>query len=418
MPSKLGSEVEQYLRNCDQYRMSVDPSVVIALETGWSHLSIHQGCVEGCLLPLGPILATNTTITHLHLIPFKTMQCGSGDTNAKILAEILEKNTTITELDLKYNGIGVNGLRAFSGALRRNKHLQRLYLGHNAFGSEGGFCLADAVAENTTLQILDVSHNGLGWPCTQAIRQAAALHSGFVGDKGNYVLEEVLNSVTHGIGCLLAMVGTVVLLPHSMATRYHFWGALIYCASLITLYLSSTLYHSFFLLPHAHRIFQILDHNAIYLLIAGSYTPLCLVTLAGHTSGIVMVVLQWCLAGAGILMSTYTMTHLISPRMKKVASLVEVALYLLMGWMLVFAGSAIWHQIGAALPLIAACGVSYTIGVVFLMLDEVHPMFHPIFHLFVLAGSLFHYFAVLWYVMVPNVEFVNTVQTRVLETQV
>jgi len=197
---------------------------------------------------------------------------------------------------------------------------------------------------------------------------------------------ERFNSISHLVGTVLALSGVAVLVSiagaGSEAIRIVTFS--VYGLALFLLYLFSTLYHA--LRGRAKRVFRILDHHAIYLLIAGTYTPFSLVGIGGATG--------WWLFGAvwglGLLGVTIdTLRH-------EGGGVLSVAIYLIMGWLIVFA----LDPIIAALPplgfrLLVAGGIFYTVGVVFYALDERWRWGHAIWHLFVLAGSISHYFAIL-----------------------
>ncbi|HEX7486442.1 MAG TPA: hemolysin III family protein [Vicinamibacterales bacterium] len=199
---------------------------------------------------------------------------------------------------------------------------------------------------------------------------------------------ERFNSITHLVGAMLALVGLVVLV---VVARLHggvgrIVSVSIYGASLLMLYTFSTLYHS--LTGTAKRVFQHLDHTAIYLLIAGTYTPLTLVVLGGRT-GWSLFAAVWTLAVVGALQEF---------RRVKGERVLSVVIYLAMGWMAVFALGPLVKAIGpAGLAWIVGGGVCYTAGVGFYAFDRRLPVFHGVWHLFVLAGSLAHYVVVLAY---------------------
>ena len=199
---------------------------------------------------------------------------------------------------------------------------------------------------------------------------------------------ERFNSISHLVGAVLALIGATVLVTlagvEGSATRIVSFS--VYGTTLFLLYLSSTLYHS--LRGRAKAVFQVLDHHAIYLLIAGTYTPFTLVALQGKT-GWWLFGAVWGLAIFGILIDTLR---------GEGGRLLSVAIYLLMGWLIVFA----LGPIIAALPpagfwWLVAGGLFYTVGVIFYALDDRWPWCHGIWHLFVLAGSVSHYFAILLY---------------------
>lgn len=201
---------------------------------------------------------------------------------------------------------------------------------------------------------------------------------------------EKFNAWTHLFGALLALSGAIVLVVFAAASS-DLWKVLsvsIYGASLVLLYSVSTLYHS--LRGRAKIILRKLDHLSIYLLIAGSYTPFCLVTLHGAW-GWSLFGIVWGLALVGMLQE-------IRPR--SAARVMSLVIYALMGWIVLVAIDPLLKALGTAgFAWLAAGGLFYTVGIVFYAFDERFRHWHGIWHLFVLAGSLMHYVAILFYVL-------------------
>jgi len=202
--------------------------------------------------------------------------------------------------------------------------------------------------------------------------------------------EEIANSVTHGIGAALAVVALAVLVTFAAlnGTAAHVVGCAVFGGTLVLLYTASTLYHS---IPQARakRVLRVLDHSAIYLLIAGTYTPFMLVTLSG-TLGWVLLAAVWAAAAAGIgLCST----------VGRRAHVVSVVLYLVMGWIAIVGFRPLVANLGMqGTALLAGGGLVYTAGVTFYAWRRL-PYHHAIWHVFVLAGSALHVAAVLRYVI-------------------
>ena len=201
---------------------------------------------------------------------------------------------------------------------------------------------------------------------------------------------ERLNSYTHLLGAVAAAAGLAVLvvLAAQQGDAWKLVSFSIYGASLFLLYLFSTLYHS--ARGRAKSIFQMFDHNAIYLLIAGSYTPFTLVTLRGAW-GWTLFGMIWGLAVLGMVVD--------SLHRKNARRILPIAIYIVMGWLVLIA----FKPLLAALPhagvlWLVAGGLFYTLGIVFYALDKKLRHSHGIWHLFVLAGSISHYLAVLFYV--------------------
>jgi len=205
--------------------------------------------------------------------------------------------------------------------------------------------------------------------------------------------EEIANSVTHGVGALLSVAGLTLMLvlaaDENDSTRIA--SSIIYGSSLILLFLFSTLYHSF--KHHSARVvFQVLDHCAIYLLIAGTYTPFLLISLKGGWGYSLMAVI-WGLAVFGVVFKIcYGERY---PR-------VSLMTYLSMGWLILIAGAEMIARVPMeGLVLLAAGGLIYTIGTLFFIWDRM-PYNHAVWHLFVMGGSVCHFFAIYGYV-IPSV---------------
>jgi hemolysin III len=200
---------------------------------------------------------------------------------------------------------------------------------------------------------------------------------------------ERMNSITHLLGVVLAIVGVIVLVVRAGLTgdAWKIVSCSIYGGMLVILYISSTLYHS--IQGASKKFFQKFDHSAIYLLIAGSYTPFTLVTLRGAWGWSLFAVV-WGLAVIGILQDI-----LFSKR----RGILSVIIYLLMGWIALVAIRPLSLALpGAGMTLLIAGGLFYTIGIVFYALDKRMIHSHGIWHLFVLAGSACHFFAIFLYV--------------------
>lgn len=200
-----------------------------------------------------------------------------------------------------------------------------------------------------------------------------------------WVYEELLNCITHGLGLALSVAGSLALLALSVmrGDAWHVAGCAVFGVTLVFLYGASTLYHGFKAL-HLKRVLRILDHSAIYLLIAGTYTPFTLVNLRGSW-GWSLFSAVWILALMGIVFKVFFVDRF---------EVLSTVIYLLMGWLGVVAIKPILTLLPTGgLVWLVAGGLAYTVGVVFFACRKV-PYNHAIWHLFVLAGSVCHYFAV------------------------
>lgn len=203
--------------------------------------------------------------------------------------------------------------------------------------------------------------------------------------------EELANAMSHGLGALLAIVGTVLLLlkgSHHLST-VQLGGLCVYGLSMIALFGASTLYHSI-QAPSARVLLKQMDHSAIYLLIAGTYTPFLLITLQGSTTAHVMLWVLWGLAAIGIIFKLFFVG-----RFHKVSLIT----YLLMGWLSLILIRDIYHALDhAGLVLLIAGGLSYTLGTLFYAAKR-YAFTHAIWHLFVLGGAVCHFLSIYWYVL-------------------
>lgn len=198
-------------------------------------------------------------------------------------------------------------------------------------------------------------------------------------------IEEWLNSATHGIGALLSVIGTIILIAG--ATQLHdTWKIIsfsIFGTSLILLYVASAVYHGA-RRPELKKAFKTLDHCAIFLLIAGTYTPFLLVNMR-ETVGWTLFAIIWSLAITGVALKLT-----FSNRFK----LARVGIYVAMGWLIIFASSDLLASLNeTALTLTVAGGIVYTTGVAFYLADRI-PYMHAVWHLFVIGGSACHFSAI------------------------
>jgi hemolysin III len=202
--------------------------------------------------------------------------------------------------------------------------------------------------------------------------------------------EEIANSVTHAVGIVLSIAGLAVLtaLASVFGTVWHIVSCSIYGVSQILLYTASTLYHGTSM-PRAKAVLRVLDHSAIFLLIAGTYTPFALV-MVGGVWGWAVFVIEWVLAIIGISLQTALIRH------KAILSIIP---YIAMGWLAVIGAKPLIENVApGCLALLLAGGLAYTLGCIFYVWRGL-PYHHAIWHVFVMLGSAFHFFAICLYVI-------------------
>ncbi len=211
----------------------------------------------------------------------------------------------------------------------------------------------------------------------------------FPNDRRQTLGEEIANTISHGLGAAGALAAAPILIVAAarQGDAAFISGAAVFAASMCLLYLASTIYHA---LPEnrAKRLFNVLDHSAIYLLIAGTYTPFALGALRGPW-GWTLFGLVWGLALLGVGLKA-------SKRLNRPA--ISTGLYLAMGWLVIIAVKPLLERVPeGGLWWLVAGGLAYTGGVVFFVFDNRWRYSHFIWHLFVLGGTVCHFFAVLWY---------------------
>lgn len=201
--------------------------------------------------------------------------------------------------------------------------------------------------------------------------------------------EEQLNAISHAFGALLGVVALVLLIVfETHKTDWSLFSVIVYGCSIIVLFTASTLYHAVKREKLKHY-FRIIDHIGIYLLIAGTYTPVLLITLEASL-GWTLFWVVWGIAGFGVILKLFFTGRF---------NVFSTLLYLVMGWLIVFDFSTLSNLVDPnAILFLMAGGLAYTVGIVFYAIEKI-PYNHVIWHLFVLAGAICHFFMVFFYVI-------------------
>jgi hemolysin III len=201
--------------------------------------------------------------------------------------------------------------------------------------------------------------------------------------------EEKLNAISHGIGALFGIVALVLLIINNTGkTEYSLFSVIVYGISIILLFTASSLYHAVRNETHKHY-FRILDHISIYILIAGTYTPVTLIALE-QSLGWTLFYSVWGIAAFGVVLKLFFTGKF---------EVFSTLLYLVMGWLIVFDFSNLSDFMGIhGILFLFAGGLSYTVGIVFYAIQTI-PYNHVIWHLFVLAGAVFHFLMIFFYVI-------------------
>lgn len=202
------------------------------------------------------------------------------------------------------------------------------------------------------------------------------------------VIEEVLNSVSHGIGAVFAVLAMIVLIMYSPIDPKSVACLSIYSCTLLTLYIISTLYHAIFA-GKAKKIFQTLDHCSIFILIAGTYTPICLIMM-NNIFGLILSIVVWMAAIVGIVLNLIDVKRF---------SKVSMACYIGMGWVVIFAFKPLIDSVSRSqMWLLIYGGIAYTVGAIIYALGKRVKYMHAIWHIFVLLGSGLHFAMIFDYV--------------------
>ena len=200
--------------------------------------------------------------------------------------------------------------------------------------------------------------------------------------------EENLNAQTHALGALLGIVALILLIIYDThKTAYSLFSVIVYGISIIILFTASTLYHSVKSERKKHY-FRIIDHISIYLLIAGTYTPVLLISL-NESLGWTLFYVVWGIAAVGIILKLFFTGSY---------EVFSTLLYLVMGWLIIFDFTNLASIFGDGILFLFAGGLAYTVGIVFYAIHRI-PYNHVIWHLFVLAGAIFHFFMIFFYVI-------------------
>lgn len=203
------------------------------------------------------------------------------------------------------------------------------------------------------------------------------------------LFEEKLNALTHGFGALLGIAALVLLVIYDInKTDWSLFSVIVYGISIIVLFVASTLYHLVKNKQNKHY-FRIVDHISIYFLIAGTYTPVLLISLE-QSLGWTLFWIVWGIAAFGVVLKLFFTGKF---------EIFSTILYLVMGWLIVFDFSNLLEYVGSnGILLLFAGGLSYTVGIIFYAIQKI-PFNHVIWHLFVLAGAVFHFFMIFFHVI-------------------
>ena len=408
--------LSEYITSCRFYGSTPNAGILTCLRFALPCLRTADQFRDTDMLALGEVLLRhcNGPLRYLKRLDFSVSgkqpkqqagrTSGIGSHGAVALAKVLQVSEHLTEVRLQRNAVGPYGASALFLACARNQTLQTLGMRRCRVGERGALVLAETLSANPHdcgLRLVDLSANYIGNMGCQVLERAvmkrntnaSSVATALAVDlEGNLVFQEVMNAVTHGLGVLLAFAGSF-LMSRRVADKSsrHVMSCAVYNTSLIVLYMSSTLYHSFFTMQNTKYIFEVLDKCAIYILIAGSYTPFLQIVLAHEplwSMGLLGFIWTCCAFGIGVDASFPVWRY---------RNLFSLAMYTGMGW----SAMICLPEVASLLPdnairLMILGGVAYTSGIPFYLRSN--NLDHAIWHLFVLAGSVLHWLGIYLYV--------------------
>lgn len=425
----------EYMCLCQFYQVPYNAGIIATLRFSLPSLRVSGSFHDLDMMALTELLMrhANGRLRYIHRLDFtvaskegkqpsKSAKVGFTSHGALALAKALQSTKYIHQVWVSRHRIGPYGASALFLACKDNPTIQQLNLRRCRIGQRGAFAFCEMLMNRNTrerererdnddndnddddnndrpgLVDVDLSSNGIGHRGTNAIERAIAEWNKkassplFVNLEGNLVFPEIMNGITHGLGVILCCIGGYLLSQRARdQSLTHTISCSVYTTSLLVLYMSSTLYHSFFSLQNIKYIFQVMDKCAIYVLIAGSYTPFLTVMFADKpifSIGLLGFIWTCCFLGISV--------EALAPTWKW-RPVFSLSMYLGMGW----AAMVCLPEAHDRLPLrcihlLVLGGVGYTAGVPFFVRDN--NLDHAIWHLFVLSGSIFHWLAVYLYV--------------------
>ena len=424
--------INEYISYCHMYTSPtnprINPGILTALRFSLPNVRVSPHFHDADMLAFVELLLQHCN-THLKFIKrldfsfsskYKTKnptagiginQRGFTSHAAYALAKVLQISQNIQEVYVQRNKLGHYGATSIFMACGQNPTIRVLSLRRCKIGERGAAAFIKYCLHSDTcgLRDVDLSANRIGFIGCKLIENAllndqdnyhttasasASASPIEVDLEANLILQEVMNSITHGLGILICIIGTYILMVRVQYKSYtHIVSCAVYSASLLVLYTSSTLYHSFFTLLATRYIFEIFDHCAIYILIAGSYTPFLSIPLHHKTMwSVYLLAFIWICCIMGICVEAFFSKW-------KYKSYFSLSMYLAMGWCCVVCIPDMVEILPqGAINYIIMGGVAYTTGVPFFVRNN--NLDHSIWHCFVLAGSIFHWFSVYFY-MVP-----------------
>lgn len=405
---------------CRFYRVNYNSGVLTAIRFSSPSIRPSGSFHDNDMLALVELLLRhcNGALKHVYRLDFSLASkegrnihnrklLGFRSHGALALAKALQTTKYVREVILPRHRIGPYGASALFLCCSQNRTIVELNLRRCRIGERGALAFCELILEDMNhndlggLINVDLSANQIGHEGTVAIENllkermndsTEQRHQIFVNLDGNLVFPEIMNAVTHCVGVFISILGGYMLLKRVRnESLAHNISCFIYACSLTALYLSSTLYHSFFTMLNTKNVFRVMDKCAIYLLIAGSYTPFLQILLSDqpmYSYGLLGFIYTCCILGISV--------EAMYPKWKS-KSVFSLCMYLGMGWACLLCLPQMAERLHRdCIILVFLGGVAYTAGVPFFLRNN--NLDHAIWHLFVMSGSILHWMAVYLYV--------------------
>lgn len=404
------SILQEYIAATQMYGcQNVNSGVLTALRFSLPTLRVSGSFHDADMLALSEVLFRhcNGALKYIRRLDFSVAgrhgklhgRRGFGSHGAFTLSRVLCISNHIEEVFVQRNLIGPYGCAAIFAAVSKNPVLKNISMRRCGIGEKGALAFVEHVGKSEICKLRDVdfSVNSIGFHGSMKIEEMMIQmeekgQSFDIDLEGNMVIQEIMNGITHGLGVILCIIGFFMM---SNKVRDEDLNKTISCGaysvSLLVLYISSTLYHSFFALKYTRYIFECLDHCAIYILITGSYTPFLRIVLHDKPLGsfYLLIFIYACCFG-GLFVEAFYNTWVHKPKF-------SLAMYLGMGWSCMICLSDMIAVLPMeAINLIILGGIGYTAGVPFFVRNN--NLDHSIWHCFVMAGSICHWFCIYLYV--------------------
>ncbi|GJQ10590.1 hypothetical protein GpartN1_g2381.t1 [Galdieria partita] len=388
----------KYLQCCERHKVEPDPTVCMSLYIQNGCLQFSKNLEGHHIIPLLELAKANS-LPWVEELAYHSRRMST--LISLLLAKLCETLPQLKILNLSGTFLGDENGPSLCQVLSKCENLVELRLAHCKLRRRTTQALVQHFRKNCwpKLQVLDVRNNLLSQKDIELLRSASKSRSFLLLDDGNRLRDEVLNSITHGVGFLSSIfAGSSLVLRAQNLQLLDRSGIYVYVLSLCLMFASSTLYHSFFRLANTKQIFRTLDHCSIFILIAGTYTPFVqrFLWYQRRTLGFLILLVVWCLALLGIILSSGIVER------RTLTSRLRIVLAVVMGWLVLGTSKILREEMpDACFLLVLMGGVFYTIGIPFYVKGQKITLYHVLWHLWLMLGACCHYIAVEQYVLEP-----------------